>query len=120
MGILCMKKGFTLVELLVVATIIAVLSAVAIPAFTGYIHRSADKVCSNMAAQVLKTVVAYTQNQTEIPANTYDLPGINAILGNFAIHLPDHFTAEIVIMDKDNITVIIQDVSHIGVATVGS
>jgi prepilin-type N-terminal cleavage/methylation domain-containing protein len=114
-----MKKGFTLVEVLVVSIIISILSAVAIPAFLGYIERSSVKVCSNMAAQVLKTVVAYTQNQAEIPpgGSPYDLPGINAILGSFAIYLPDHFTAEIIIVNNDNITVIIQDSEYLGIAT---
>lgn len=37
------KKGFTLVEVIVVLVIIAILAAIAIPAMTGYIKRANDK-----------------------------------------------------------------------------
>lgn len=37
------KKGFTLVELIVVLVILAILAALLIPALTGYINKAKDK-----------------------------------------------------------------------------
>ncbi|MGI5891678.1 MAG: prepilin-type N-terminal cleavage/methylation domain-containing protein [Bacillota bacterium] len=47
------KKGFTLVEIIVVLVIIAVLAAIAIPALTGYIDRSKERAAISEARTVL-------------------------------------------------------------------
>ncbi|WP_279230829.1 prepilin-type N-terminal cleavage/methylation domain-containing protein [Dorea formicigenerans] len=38
------KQGFTLVELIVVLTILAILAALLIPALTGYIRKAKEKI----------------------------------------------------------------------------
>jgi type IV pilus assembly protein PilA len=63
------KKGFTLVEVIVVLVIIAVLAAIAIPALTGYIDKANEKaVISQTRSSVVaaQTVVsdAYGANKT--------------------------------------------------------
>ena len=50
------KKGFTLVEIIVVLIIIAILAAIAIPAFTGYIDKSKIAVMEHNQGQVLRTL----------------------------------------------------------------
>lgn len=47
------KKGFTLVELIVVLVILAVLAAMLVPALTGYIRRARQEKDYQMAATVL-------------------------------------------------------------------
>lgn len=65
------KKGFTLVELIVVLVIIAILAAVLIPTMSGYIKR-ANKTAAQSAAKTL--VTAYDAAMVDyIGAN----PGVN-------------------------------------------
>lgn len=49
------KKGFTLVELIVVLVILAILAALLIPALTGYIDRAKEK---DVIAETRSTVMA--------------------------------------------------------------
>lgn len=43
------QKGFTLVEVIVVAVIVAILAAVAIPLYNGYIKQTKTDMCTNAA-----------------------------------------------------------------------
>ena len=87
------QKGFTLVEVIVVAVIVAVLAAVAIPLYNGYIFDSRTNVCENTAASIASAFTAAVQqdatfdgtvqsgavqvtvpSQAGGPANTLDIP----------------------------------------------
>ncbi|MCR5527982.1 MAG: type II secretion system GspH family protein [Saccharofermentans sp.] len=52
------KKGFTLVELIVVLVILAVMAAMLVPALTGYIDEARKKKDYNAAAEVLTAAQA--------------------------------------------------------------
>ena len=70
------KKGFTLVELIVVLVILAILAAMLVPALVGYIDRAKKEkeyqAASTVytAAQALATE-AYGQNKTSADAKAY-------------------------------------------------
>ena len=49
------KKGFTLVELIVVLVILAILAALLVPALTGYIDKAKEK---NVIAETRQVVMA--------------------------------------------------------------
>ena len=57
------KKGFTLVEVIVVAVIVAVLAAVAIPLYLGYITSSKANVANN-TANACATYLAAARNSS--------------------------------------------------------
>lgn len=62
-----MKKGFTLIEVMVVAVIVAILAAVAIPAYNDYIADSADNVAKNAAGALAASAAAYYQKYNAVP-----------------------------------------------------
>jgi prepilin-type N-terminal cleavage/methylation domain-containing protein len=64
------EKGFTLVEVIVVAVIVAVLAAVAIPLYMGYIRDSRIDVGNNIAGTINSAAGASTQQEVVfVPIN---------------------------------------------------
>ena len=65
------KKGFTLVELIVVLVILAILAALLIPALTGYINKAREKQIiaeTRQAVMAAQTLVdeAYTDRKSVV------------------------------------------------------
>ena len=72
------KKGFTLVELIVVLVILAVLAAMLVPALTGYIQRARQEKDYQMAATVLtacQSAATYQYAVDTTGATTYTITG---------------------------------------------
>ena len=55
------KKGFTIVELVIVITVIAILSAVMIPTFTGIVRKSKISAAEQEAANALHGVISWSE-----------------------------------------------------------
>lgn len=60
------EKGFTLVEVIVVAVIVAILAAVAVPLYQGYVDSSRQNVVQNTAGS-LASFCAASRNSGTIP-----------------------------------------------------
>lgn len=63
------KSGFTLIELMVVVSIIGILASIAMPQYQVYIHRSEITEALGMAANIREDVTAYYVETLEFPTD---------------------------------------------------
>ena len=86
-----MKKGFTLIEVMVVAVIVAILAAVAIPAYNGYIERSSNNVAMNVAGTVASAcgTLASENHGSGYTIGALTSNATNDIGGGISIRIPD-------------------------------
>ena len=113
------KKGFTLVELIVVLVILAILAALLIPALTGYIDRANEEKLQATTRQVVvaaQTVVseAYAENpelkKGNLQVNTF---------GNDNVAVFEEDENHIKLSDICELAEIAQDITKVGDAYQG-
>ncbi len=68
------RKGFTIVELVIVIAVIAILAAVLIPTFSGVVQRANESAALQKAPSAMKTVLAQSDNAT-IANGSYFISG---------------------------------------------
>jgi len=74
------KKGFSLVELLVVVAIIGVLAGVGIVAYNGYIDSAKDSVNEANAGQLARKIITEKSKFIDFKAQTYPACAAAAVL----------------------------------------
>ena len=67
------KKGFTLVEIIVVLVILAILAAIAIPTYLGYVSKAKDQQIKTEARTVYVAAQAYASEQSANNATDADI-----------------------------------------------
>ncbi|MBO4576826.1 MAG: pilin [Neisseriaceae bacterium] len=63
------QKGFTLIELMIVVAIIAILAAIALPAYQDYTKRARITEALSLAAGSKASIVEYYHSEAKWPAN---------------------------------------------------
>ncbi len=80
------KAGFTMVELMVVVIIVAILSAIAVPLYTGYIKNSRKSEATARLGAILTAAKSYNQENSAWPTSS----SAGGFYGDFTGS--DHFT----------------------------
>jgi prepilin-type N-terminal cleavage/methylation domain-containing protein len=97
------NKGFTLVEVIVVAVIVLVLAAVAIPLYMGYINDSRKASAENIAGSIASSAGAAKQQGGGVGIGvvvagnyaTMTSPANQGVGGTVSVLVPKGFTAEL-------------------------
>ncbi len=78
------NNGFTLIELMVVVSIIGILASIAMPQYQVYIHRSEVTEALGMGANIREDVTAYYVETLEFPKDNKQagVPNPNKLIAN--------------------------------------
>ena len=88
-----MQQGFTLIELMIVIAIVAILVALAVPAYQDYTIRAKVGECVNAAAVPKLGISEYYETVGNFPADINEAGIVNAGLSQFCAGYTDYTNA---------------------------
>ena len=78
------KKGFTLIELMIVVAIVGILAAIAIPAYLDYTVKTKISEVTVAMDALAQSASEYHAARGTFPLTTYDVPDLAAVSGQYS------------------------------------
>jgi type IV pilus assembly protein PilA len=95
------QKGFTLIELMIVVAIIAILAAIAIPAYQDYVVRSQVSEGATLTDGAKTAVAEYYSNKGVLPTSNAEAGLASTIAGTYVSTVEVNATGQIVATFSD-------------------
>lgn len=101
------RKGFTLVELIVVMAILAILAAVIVPSVTGYVQKAQDSAHQSNAQMVYSAAQLYLVDQDIVAGKLDSFTAETLVTGGYISPLPagDSATLTTTVSDNGKVTI---------------